>query len=1058
MRSWFTYIFLLLAWGLVGTSCLDDPAIFGCNEERAPVKITLSFSNDAPASRDVDAPTQNGALDPSIVAQAAMNKDDVFVLVFSTKEDGDKIVADKLLYQVKDLTLNDPTEYNYYTRELKGTMLRTADDETVKIVILSNLMQNNITVNNTALNTKTAIQNYIDSMVGQTPQEIYENLIYNYDGTTTPWTLSATEGRRIPMWGETVATTVPTTGTSIDCFLYRAVAKVQIWVNEKQGIKGADGMTGTDDDFKITNIIVKNTNKKGYCASLETPNPNGDTQYTTPSVPDDVAQQDVTYSFAEGSEITTAYSDMIYLPEQFNSGKDVTPVTITVEYTYNGQDYTEDNGKAGNIEFKDDETKEIFHVIRNHSYIFNILKSDVTFEFTVEVAEWDDTPMQGITPQYTLTVDNSTFGFEGLTVTPGILNVTTDGTTWDYEKSQDVDNSWFTLGYINKKDNSGQITIIPSPNLTGAIRTGYFYVKAGKIGKKITVVQEPGETANCYIVRTPGDYLLKTDIKGNGNGEAWGDDTGETKVDISLETTGLAVDHVAILWETAEELVTIKTDEPDDNGLITYTVNDKKDQWKTSVFEPGHGGNALIGGFDENNKLVWSWHIWVVGDFANGIQTEQWVTGYDFMDRYLGAYSNEPGNRSLGLLYQWGRKDPFIGAANVGEVRNHSEIVKASTVNYTVHGVTYNWGDWATGTTENVQNSILNPTKILKSGFLSSGTGIIEFDEKALWGTTSSSINVEENGVKTLYDPCPPGYRVPSVHSWIFKRSNGTTTLYDTNYKWNCRYVPYRGNDGFDASSYGSEEFTSNSPYYGFWLDYTVNESSSAPAVVRFEENGYQRAEWGTIKDTQMTPLTWLPLGGVYSGTMDEFATVDEYSDWWYNYDGYSSLQVNSIIWLNAPSHRANNRPAGIFLHGTEGYRYKDDDNNGAKGNGRHLHELDETDTGLMALPQYAGSVRCIRDKDAVVSANNVISASNITLSSANSYSYKVTITAVESWRVTNPGAKWVVISPDNGNIGTTTITISSEVLTSGSSPEEATITIQFARGSTKEIKVTRQY
>ena len=157
MRSWFTYIFLLLAWGLVGTSCLDDPAIFGCNEERAPVKITLSFSNDAPASRDVDAPTQNGALDPSIVAQAAMNKDDVFVLVFSTKEDGDKIVADKLLYQVKDLTLNDPTEYNYYTRELKGTMLRTADDETVKIVILSNLMQNNITVNNTALNTKTAI-------------------------------------------------------------------------------------------------------------------------------------------------------------------------------------------------------------------------------------------------------------------------------------------------------------------------------------------------------------------------------------------------------------------------------------------------------------------------------------------------------------------------------------------------------------------------------------------------------------------------------------------------------------------------------------------------------------------------------------------------------------------------------------------------------------------------------------------------------------------------------------------------------------------------------------
>ena len=322
------------------------------------------------------------------------------------------------------------------------------------------------------------------------------------------------------------------------------------------------------------------------------------------------------------------------------------------------------------------------------------------------------------------------------------------------------------------------------------------------------------------------------------------------------------------------------------------------------------------------------------------------------------------------------------------------------------------------------------------------------------------------------------------------------------------------------SDDYGEERFTSESPYYGFWIDYTVNESSTAPAVVRYGEEGYKREQWGTIKSSQATPLTWLPLAGVYSGNMESFSDVG----------GFSSLHVNGIVWLNAPSAANTNRPPGVFLHGTEGqydpdfnghpyYKYdimggpyvvdeakessegdyirkqswgnnyyyeyvgneniKDDQtayvvtfvkadwwgnynyisgDSGENGNGRHLHELDETDNNLLALPQYAGSVRCIRDKDAVISTNNVISASNITLSSANSYSYEVTITAVESWRVTNPGAKWVVISPDNGNIGTTTITISSEALTSGSSPEEATITIQFARGSTKEIKVTRQY
>ena len=1041
MKSWFNiYIFIALyCLGMV--SCTDDSMTNGDTFDKVVVRLTLSVpGGDSRVGGDYQpGTTEQNPYDEDLDENTTLQRyiQDVYILLFENGTNGQ-------LLDFAKATLNGDQQGDV-TREIEGQFSQR--NGSLDIVVLANLVQNGITPD-------------FESLKGKTEKEVYKTLVYSYP--EGGWTLG-TGARYLPMWGKKSGVALDQREINITPFnLYRGVAKMGVQVD------------AACTNFTMKEIYVYYVNSEGYCAAPnQTPSDDVHTQYAFPDVPASSTQLTTPIKYTLTVAQAKSFLEQIYLSESNNktagNGKQL---KVVVGGVYTGPGLVANDATSYyRIDMEDDKDNDgvlaPFDIIRNHSYIFNITAvnnpgtptpdealDEAVVGLTVVVEDWTEVPMQGITPQYTLTVDNSTFGFEGLTVTPGLLNVTTDGTTWDYEKSTDVDNTWFTLGDINKEDNSGQISIIPSPNLTGAIRTGYFYVKAGKIGKKITVVQEPGETANCYIVRTPGDYLLKTDIKGNGNGEAWGDDTGETKVDISLGTTGLAVDHVAILWETAEGLVTIKTDKPDDNGLITYTVNDKKDQWKTSVFEPGHGGNALIGGFDENNKLVWSWHIWVVGDFANGIQTEQWVTGYDFMDRYLGAYSNEPGNRSLGLLYQWGRKDPFIGAANVGEVRNHSEIVKASTVNYTVHGVTYNWGDWATGTKENVQNSILNPTKILKSGFLSSGSGINEFDEKALWGTTSSSIDVKENGVKTLYDPCPPGYRVPSVHSWIFKRSNGTTTLYNTNYKWNCRYVPYRGKDGFDANSYGSESFTSNSPYYGFWVDYTVNESSTAPAVVKYNETGYERSEWGTIKDTQKTPLTWLPLGGVYSGTMDEFATVDEYEGW-YNSYGYSSLQVNSIIWLNAPSHRANTRPAGIFLHGTEGYRYNNEDNNGGSNNGRHLHELDETDTGLMALPQYAGSVRCIRDKDAVVSANNVISAQNITLNSTNNYSYTVKITAVETWRVSNPGAKWLSITPAKGNIGETTITISSSAPASGS--ETATITIQFARGGTKEIKVTRQ-
>lgn len=371
MRSWLTYIFLLMvACGTVLTSCSDvlSEEGLGTCDDRTTVRLTISFGgDDDPMSRDVgsDPAPKDDDLDGTTPEQAVIDGSDVYALVVDAN--------DNFLYRIEDLHITaGPASDGYYTRTLEGTMIQT--NEQVRIVLLANLKQNNIQ----ALDGTTP-EAFIDTFKGQDVENLYNQLIYNYDGTTTPWTVTGENARRIPMWGQSQLTTVPPTpGLSLDCYLYRAVAKVQIWVNMKQGI----------EDFVINKIEVKNIHTKGYCVSTEnydTSNPNYTTEvkpYAAPSVPGNAGTQTVTYGSDETSlNVETNYSDMIYIPEQFNfdaDGKELSnAVIIEVTYNYNG-----DEDKIGTIHFTED-------IIRNHSYIFNInVSNDAEPAMYYEVIDW----------------------------------------------------------------------------------------------------------------------------------------------------------------------------------------------------------------------------------------------------------------------------------------------------------------------------------------------------------------------------------------------------------------------------------------------------------------------------------------------------------------------------------------------------------------------------------------------------------------------------------------------------------------------------------------------
>ena len=378
MKSWLKYIYLFACCTVMLSSCiLEEEVLDAADSCETTVELTLSYSDGSPMSRDVS-PDDDDNLDYTTVEQKALILEDIYILAFKVEDDD----TDQLIGLVEDLSMVGNT--------IKGRMRPQSPGIDVYFAVLANLAQNNIT--DAEGEEIEDILDFLNDMIGQPSNVVYQNLIYNtsngkwldeYNETTEEWE------PRIPMWGRTRVNPLGiASNINEGCDLYRALAKVQIWIGNKSGIKGtkSDGSY----DFKITKITVKDANSVGYCVSLNTPDPDINTQYTVPSIPDYASLGNIVYSSFTDEQKSTAFSDMIYLPEQINVGENATPVKILVEYSYNGTNYTGD--KAGVIEFTD--ADGAYNVIRNHSYVFNItgISEPVNPVLQYQVMNWTSVP------------------------------------------------------------------------------------------------------------------------------------------------------------------------------------------------------------------------------------------------------------------------------------------------------------------------------------------------------------------------------------------------------------------------------------------------------------------------------------------------------------------------------------------------------------------------------------------------------------------------------------------------------------------------------------------
>ena len=242
------------------------------------------------------------------------------------------------------------------------------------------------------------------------------------------------------------------------------------------------------------------------------------------------------------------------------------------------------------------------------------------------------------------------------------------------------------------------------------------------------------ETANCYLVREGGEYTFNADIAGNGIG------TDGNKAPTLIDADGTY--GADWLWATESGVV----------QQVHYNA-----AWKRIAFtvpEDIVTGSAVIALYREDGgerEIVWSWHIWVnatVADNYYGASEGTWLNAN------LGARNCNPDDAgSYGFLYQWGRKDPIVGAGVVGD-RNgafDSSAFDAATtastvVNTAVFGTDMAWN--VNPTAMSSADAVAYPMSLFSKVFT---------DENAnMWVGPASAYK------KTMHDPCPAGYRIPT--------------------------------------------------------------------------------------------------------------------------------------------------------------------------------------------------------------------------------------------------------------------------------------------------------
>lgn len=291
----------------------------------------------------------------------------------------------------------------------------------------------------------------------------------------------------------------------------------------------------------------------------------------------------------------------------------------------------------------------------------------------------------------------------------------------------------------------------------------------------------------------------------------------------NVSTAATAVASAALLWR--------------ETALVISGVNYDSSTKKVTVAVGSGTGNAVVAIKDSDNNILWSYHIWVPEtDPRTGLltynrastNTEGVYQTFKVMPMMLGATSVVTAGmtipekaRGIGLYYQWGRKDPLGRVETVQDFTSGSTTLSKSNYAATVDGSGASV-DWATekvvrndvlgGVTGDDRNPFMvdyvtkNPMKYIDNGGTNAGPWFGNF--KKLWGNprvnTTNQYCLNSEIRKSVYDPCPAGYKVAPGGIFIYFATSS--------YLVNAADSGSQGSDGGCAFYYNTE--TTDTDFY----------------------------------------------------------------------------------------------------------------------------------------------------------------------------------------------------------------------------------------------------
>ncbi len=265
------------------------------------------------------------------------------------------------------------------------------------------------------------------------------------------------------------------------------------------------------------------------------------------------------------------------------------------------------------------------------------------------------------------------------------------------------------------------------------------------------------QTANCYIVSTPGYYSFDARVMGNGVYKCADDQQTVNLLPVEgMTDASIRPVFARLLWQDSPDMI-------GDVALIDGRI---------CVVVKHIDGNAVVAATDADGVILWSWHLWgTARPSEQRYPANEFGRSYTMLDRNLGAWGSRPGDAGVGgLLYEWGRKDPFVGGAETLQVGFEPTPFDDawSHPTYDIRGERVRFAsEAATEAIGTMSYAIRHPMTYLYGAKTADGTCVHWH-----WSTTAHFVwgnplgYLGETGVKTMYDPCPPGYRTPAADVW----------------------------------------------------------------------------------------------------------------------------------------------------------------------------------------------------------------------------------------------------------------------------------------------------